>query len=78
MTKTKNTNQLKTLGRILRVARKRSGLTQQQLATALGVSGPTVAGYETGLNELPALRLLRMATLLRLDLGTLQIVAEAA
>jgi transcriptional regulator with XRE-family HTH domain len=48
------------VGRVLRAARQRAGLTQRELAARTGVAQPTIARIETGAAD-P-----RMATILRL------------
>lgn len=50
-----------TIGERLRELRTGAGLTQEQLAQRIGVSGPTVSNYETGYSRLSADDLPRVA-----------------
>lgn len=51
----------------LRCARDRAGLTQLQLARALGVTASTYCGYETGKRQPDVRKLRRLALLLRVS-----------
>ena len=53
-------------GALLREARLRVGLTQQELATRLGWSADTLASYETGRRGLRVAHLFELATVLAL------------
>jgi transcriptional regulator with XRE-family HTH domain len=56
-------------GQIVREARRRAGLTQRRLASAVGVSQPTVARIESGVTE-PSLALVaRLVDACGLELG---------
>lgn len=48
----------------IRQARKMAGLTQQQLADALGVAKTTISGYERGSNEPNSLRIHKLSQIL--------------
>lgn len=55
------------MGKRIREARKKKGLTQQQLADAIGVAKSTVTGYEKG-NSNPSLDLVaKMIAVLSVD-----------
>ena len=58
----------KALGRALRDARKRHGLTQQQLANRAGVSQPTVSSVERGAHRVSLQVILRIMATLNLQL----------
>ena len=59
------------IGEVLREKRKAAGLTQEQLANALGITAPAVNKWERGLS-CPDLTLLPvLARLLKTDLNTL-------
>lgn len=47
-------NYLKTFGEVIRVKRKRSGISGDELGCALGVSRSTISRYEQGSVEIPA------------------------
>lgn len=61
----------KDLGARIAQARKDHGLTQQQLADALGVAQQTLAHYEVGRARLPASMLPTLARLLTLSMDEL-------
>ncbi|MDC6175960.1 XRE family transcriptional regulator [Ralstonia solanacearum] len=61
----------KELGERVAEARKAHGLTQQQLAEALGIAQQTLAHYEVGRARLPASMLTTLARLLTLSLDEL-------
>lgn len=48
----------------LRKARLRTGMNQQQVAEALGVTGSTYCGYETGKRQPDVLKIKRLAEIL--------------
>ena len=50
-------------GRELKAARERLGLTQAELAKAVGVQRVTVARWEAGLRKIPPMLTLAMKTL---------------
>lgn len=52
------------IGRNLRAMRENASLTQQQLATAIGVSFQQLQKYENGKNRLPASRLYELSRIL--------------
>lgn len=66
----------KVVGERLREARLTLGVTQSELAIALGVSAVTVARYELGERSLPIAQLPRIAQLLRCPITTLLPGAE--
>jgi transcriptional regulator with XRE-family HTH domain len=66
----------KVVGERLREARLTLGVTQSELAAALGVSAVTVARYELGERSLPIAQLPRIAQLLRCPIVTLLPGAE--
>ena len=51
------------LGRRLREARERTGLTQEQAAKAIGVVREQISYYETGAREIDLVRLTKLADL---------------
>ena len=53
------------MGRRLRLARHAAGLSQTQIGTALGISYQQIQKYERGADRIAAVRLLRMAALLK-------------
>lgn len=59
------------LGRKLRSLRMMQGMTQQELATALGVSFQQLQKYETGANRLSLWRMQRLANLFNIPLAAL-------
>ena len=65
---TKDQKYFKELGARLAAARKRAGMTQLELAEALGVPQQTLAHYETGRSRVPITLLLGMAELLNFSL----------
>lgn len=64
-----------TVGNAVRLARKEAGLTQDQLAEAVGITGHTLAGGETG-NAISAYVLAMIAKRLKRPIGDL--IPEAA
>lgn len=60
-----------TTGDILRTARKRAGITQQQLAQQLGITAMSVRRYESGTREPNLPMLTRMSEILNCPLQTL-------
>ena len=56
------------LGRALRDARRRQGWTQAELAERAGVSQPTVSNTERGVSDASLSTLLRLASILGLEL----------
>ena len=56
------------LGRALRDARRRQGLTQQQLAGLTGVAQPTVSNVERGAKRVSVDTILRLSAALNLEL----------
>ncbi len=58
----------RTLGQVLRGARKRRGLSQQQLAEMTGSSQPTLSQIERGKTHISVKTLLRLLAALRLEL----------
>lgn len=56
------------LGKLLREARLRRGLTLREVGKAVGVGPSTVFVYEAGTTDPPGLRLLGIAGVLGLDL----------
>lgn len=61
----------RTVGRRLRLARRLVELTQQEVATAAGVSRSMVALVERGANGIDVYRLRRMASAVGMDLTEL-------
>lgn len=61
----------KELGTRIAQARKDQGLTQQQLASTLGVAQQTLAHYEVGRARLPVSMLPALARLLAVSIDTL-------
>lgn len=59
----------KYIGEKLRKRRKYLGLTQQELGTAIGVTGQQVYKYEAGLDRIPASRLLDLGRYLFVSLS---------
>ncbi|MBD3363290.1 helix-turn-helix domain-containing protein [Candidatus Dojkabacteria bacterium] len=55
----------KSLGRRLKEARGEAGLSQLQVAVALGVSDKTISGYESGRISPPINKLQKIADLLK-------------
>ena len=51
----------------MKEARKRKGLTQEQLATMIGVAKPTYNGYEKGNSEPNMLTLTKIMNVLEVD-----------
>jgi transcriptional regulator with XRE-family HTH domain len=64
----------KTVGGVLKAARERSGLTQQQLAKRLGKPQSFVSNYERGQRRIDVLELTRIAT--ALGTGSRTLVGE--
>jgi len=65
------------LGQRIAKARKDAGLTQQQLADALGISQPQLASYEVGRRRVPVSMLPHLARAVRITVEAL-IDEEAA
>lgn len=61
----------KHVGERIRLRRTELGLTQEQLAEALGVSYQQIQKYETGANRISAGRMLEIARKLAVDVGFL-------
>jgi transcriptional regulator with XRE-family HTH domain len=59
----------KHVGERIRLRRTELGLTQEQLAEALGVSYQQIQKYETGANRISAGRILEIARKLSVDVG---------
>ena len=57
-------------GELVRELRRRSGLSQRELADAAGTSGPTIAAYEAGTKEPRISTLVRLASCVGLELVT--------
>jgi transcriptional regulator with XRE-family HTH domain len=57
------------LGKRLRRRRHLVGLTQQQLATAVGVRFQQIQKYECGANRIPAARVWELAAALEVPVG---------
>lgn len=53
------------------VARNRKGLTQSQLAQAIGVTQPRISMWETRVMDMPKRRRAEIAELLEIDADTL-------
>jgi transcriptional regulator with XRE-family HTH domain len=66
------------VGARLRAARRGAGLTQKQLAQALGVDSITVSRWERGVNSPSLPRLARIAELTATSIGDLVRNADAA
>lgn len=66
----------KTPGEVLRLARERSGRSQQEVADALGVSQPTVHSWESDEKRPRADRLAEVAAAYGVDVR--RIIPEAA
>ncbi len=64
----KDQRYFKALGARLAEARKRAGMTQLELAEALGIAQQTLAHYETGRSRIQVDILIPMADLLRVSL----------
>jgi transcriptional regulator with XRE-family HTH domain len=60
------------LAQVIRKYRKKKGLTQIQLAEALGVSNVMISNYEIGRRFPPIIQLLRMANYLGFSLKEVQ------
>lgn len=56
------------LGAQLKTIRQERGLTQQELASRLGVNQQTISWYEQGVIRIPARELVKMAGILRASL----------
>jgi transcriptional regulator with XRE-family HTH domain len=54
-------------GQLIQNARKAKGLTQTQLAEALGVTQPAVSEWESGISAPESFRVLRLATVLSIS-----------
>lgn len=59
------------LGRAIQRARKRTGMTQEGLASAIGVSRTTVVNLEAGRQHPPLITLYKVAAKLTAELGDL-------
>jgi transcriptional regulator with XRE-family HTH domain len=59
------------VGERIRLRRTEAGLTQEQLAAALGISYQQVQKYETGANRVSAGRMLEIARTLGIDVADL-------
>lgn len=59
-------NQL--LGNCLRLVRRNAGLTQLELAEAIGISGQQVQKYEKGTNRIPAEVLMKLSLKLQIPI----------
>lgn len=66
-----DTDFFRLLGQRIAQARKDAGLTQQQLAAALGISQPMLASYEIGRRRLPASLLSPLAEALKVSVSEL-------
>jgi len=64
------------IGRALRAARLRLGLSQREVAARVGVTSAALSRWETGTHQPRAVDLLRLAEVLRVEIGSL--VGEAA
>lgn len=62
---------LRTFGDRLRAARKASGLSQEALAHQAGLHRTYVSSVERGERNIALLNILTLATVLRIDAGTL-------
>ena len=61
----------KIFGHRLRIVRTRAGLTQKQLADAIGVNHAAISQYEAGSNTLPLERAVQLAFTLEVSLDFL-------
>ncbi len=59
----------KTIGENIRLCRKNCGLSQQQVATALGVDRTTVCGYESGRRQVRLTTITKLAQIFRVDVS---------
>jgi len=59
------------LGKKITTLRQRRGMTQADLAAAIGVSQPAIASYESGKRDMPLSRLGEIAAALGVDVGVL-------
>jgi transcriptional regulator with XRE-family HTH domain len=59
----------KALGLVIRVARKKLGVSQRQLAKIVGVSMQQIQKYEAGDNDITVSRFYKMANYLEIPLG---------
>ncbi|HAV15593.1 MAG TPA: hypothetical protein DCX25_04665 [Candidatus Pacebacteria bacterium] len=59
----------KMLGKRIREARNRAGLSQQQLASAIGVSDKTISAYEVGRVDPPLESLDKLSTVTKHPVG---------
>ena len=66
------------LGEVLKAARAHRGMTQRQVAEALGKGTSAVNDYEVGRREPPGLVLIDLTVLLGLRAGDLRGLARAA
>ena len=57
-------NEEKALAERIQRARNEAGLSQEELGTRLGIEQSTVSKIETGISEIGAIRLVRIATVL--------------
>lgn len=58
------------LGMMLELFRRRRAMSREQLALALDLAPAEIADYEAGLVRIPPVRLLEIATLLRVPLSS--------
>lgn len=58
----------KNIGQLIKFRRKEAGVTQQDLAEALGITYQQVQKYESGQNRIRASMLVRIAEILTVDL----------
>lgn len=63
------TEPLDLLGRRVRALRKRAGLTQSELAEAIGMSRYAIISLETGKHDIGASRLVSLASALEADVS---------
>ena len=62
------------VGARLRAARKAAGLTQNQLAAQLNITGAAYSGYESGRREPSIGRIIQIANVLRIPVSELAVV----
>ena len=64
------------IGRRLREARRRRGLSQSEVSQSAGITQASLSNYETGKRELPLSTLMNLASALDVSLGELMAVPE--
>ncbi|MBQ6626511.1 MAG: helix-turn-helix transcriptional regulator [Ruminococcus sp.] len=58
-----------TIGEKIRLCRKNCGLSQQQVANALGIDRTTVGGYESGRRQVKLTTITKLAHIFRVDVS---------